>query len=70
MISGLSVIVMSSNNAGIEHMSKSKVVLVLVIAGLLWASKDYLGSKKEVVLTGLDSIGTTQEPQELKQFNN
>lgn len=55
-------------------MSKSQIVLIALIAGVLWMSKDYLADKKDLVITKVDQVqASTQKPQTtpaLKEFEN
>ncbi len=53
-------------------MSKSQIVLIAVIAGVLWYSKDYLATKKDMVVSQVDEFRASQqqneEPPSLQEF--
>lgn len=54
-------------------MVKSRIALVLLIGGLVWFSKDYLLSKKNVAVAQLETFVTAQQqtsesPPELQTF--
>ena len=55
-------------------MSKSQIVLIAVIAGVLWYSKDYLATKKDMVVSQVDEFRASQKQDQaapaLKEFGN
>ncbi|MDX1696295.1 MAG: hypothetical protein R3208_21195 [Ketobacteraceae bacterium] len=55
-------------------MSKSQVVLIVLIAGVVWLSKDYLFSKKDMVISQVNEIRSSQAQDNtspsLKEFEH
>lgn len=51
--------------------NKSRLLLICIIAGLVWVSKDYLASKKHLLVgQAEDQASTTQysKPSSLKKY--
>ena len=48
-------------------MSKSQIVLIALIAGVGWVSKDYLATKKDLVVSQVDEIRASQSQEASKK---
>lgn len=51
-------------------MKKSQLVLILIIAGVLWFSKDYLYSKKDRLVSTWSDQKPTHSSEPLRRYND